>query len=131
MHNNNGCVALETNNRANNIRTEKPYLFPSRRLNKDPDYKRSSGLAKPSIISLQTPSCQHHQRLTVTNSQITQSIWCTTKVVASSYKNVPSTPNFPYSPTQNPCHNPVIFVPFQTLSNPCHFHPRHPSTKTF
>ena len=29
MHNNNGCVALETNNRANNVRIERPYLFPS------------------------------------------------------------------------------------------------------
>ena len=29
MHHNNGCVALETNNRANNIKIEKPYLFPN------------------------------------------------------------------------------------------------------
>ena len=26
---NNGCVASETNNRANNIKIERPYLFPS------------------------------------------------------------------------------------------------------
>ena len=28
-------------------------------LNKDPDYKRTSTLGKPSVISLQTPNCQH------------------------------------------------------------------------
>ena len=28
MHNNNRCVAVETNNRANNIRIKRPYLFP-------------------------------------------------------------------------------------------------------
>ena len=28
MHNNNGCVALETNNGANNTKIERPYLYP-------------------------------------------------------------------------------------------------------
>ena len=28
MHNDNGCVALETNNGANNIKIERPYLYP-------------------------------------------------------------------------------------------------------
>ena len=28
-------------------------------LNKDPDYKRTFALGKPSVISLRTPKCQH------------------------------------------------------------------------
>ena len=35
-----------------------PYMARTS-LNKDPDYKRTSTLGKPSVISLQTPNCQH------------------------------------------------------------------------
>ena len=51
----------------------------------------------------------------------------------SSGNNVPSSSNFPHSPIQNPQHNPVIYVPSQTLSIPSDFPPVIPQKnfKTF
>ena len=42
----------------------------------------------------------------------------------SSYINVPSGSNLPYSPVQNPCHISVIFVPVIISVYFCHFSPQ-------
>ena len=46
------------------------------------------------------------------------------KLYDSSYINVPSDPNLPYSPVQNPCHISVILVPVINSVYFCHFSPQ-------